>query len=123
MLIMAIRGIRGAITIDSDTPIDIKNSTKILIENILIENNIHIEDIASLIFSVTSDIKSEFPAVAIREMGWKYVPLMNFKEMEKDNALNLCIRVLMHWNTSKKQTNIKHVYLKGATILRPDLLD
>ena len=120
---MAIRGIRGAITIDSDTATNVKSATKSLVEKILMENHIEIEDIASLIFSVTSDIKSEFPAVAIREMGWKYVPLMNFKEMEKNSALNLCIRVLIHWNTREKQTNIKHIYLKGATILRPDLLD
>ena len=116
------RGVRGAITVELDVPIFIREATTLLIEEVLVKNNIIVEDIASILFTVTSDIKSEFPAVAVREMGLKYVPLLNFQEMEKENSLQRCIRILVHWNTQKTQDQIQHIYLREAKKLRPDLL-
>ena len=78
-------------------------------------------DIASILFTVTGDINSTFPAKAARELMWKNVPLMCAKEIEVPNAIPYCIRVLLHWNTDLTQTQITHVYLGDAKKLRPDL--
>jgi chorismate mutase len=117
-----VRGIRGATTVMKDTPEAVKQATKALVAQMINDNNVEIENLASVMFSVTSDICSEFPAVAVRELGWNDVPLLNFQEMDKQNALKMCIRVLMHWNTGQSQASINHVYLEGAKVLRPDLL-
>ena len=117
-----VRGIRGATTVMKDTPEAVKQATKVLVAKMLNDNSAEIEDLASVMFSVTPDIYSEFPAVAVRELGWKEVPLLNFQEMNKQNALKMCIRILMHWNTEQTQASMKHVYLEGAQVLRPDLL-
>ena len=116
------RGIRGAITIDSDTKEEIKSATVELLSEIIKQNEIDIEDISSLIFTVTKDIKADFPAKYARlELGFKYVPMMNFMEADIDGAIEKCIRVLLTANTSKKQDEIKHIYLRGAKNLRKDL--
>jgi len=83
-------------------------------------NGIDSQDVASAIFTVTSDIASVFPAAAARQLGWLDVPLLCGREMEMDNGLPLCIRILMHWNTEKSQQDIQHIYLNGAKSLRPD---
>ena len=80
------------------------------------------ENIASIIFTTTSDVFNEFPAVAAREiLSLHSVPLLNMQEIDNPNGLNSCIRILIHWNTDLNQDQIKHVYLNGATVLRTDL--
>ena len=116
------RGIRGAITIAADTKEEIKSATVELLEEIIKQNDIKIEDISFAIFTVTKDIKSDFPAKYARlEMGFKYVPMMNYLEADIDGAIEKCIRVMLNVNTEKKQDEIKHVYLRGAKNLRQDL--
>jgi chorismate mutase len=78
-------------------------------------------DIASALFTVTDDIASAYPALAARQMGWDLVPMMCTREIPVPGSLLLCIRVLVHWNTDKEQSAIKHVYLRDAVKLRPDL--
>ncbi|MGI5911494.1 MAG: chorismate mutase [Syntrophomonadaceae bacterium] len=116
-----LRGIRGATTIKKDSPEQVLQATRELLECIVSENKFDIEDIASVLFTVTSDIKSIFPAAAARSMGWDKVPLMCFQEIEVNDSLPLCIRVLLHINTDKSQQQIKHIYLKEARKLRLDL--
>lgn len=118
---MAVRGIRGAVTIDADQAEKVKEATRELLSSIQKENSLHPEDIASVLFTATPDIRSAFPAAAARAMGWNGVPLLCFQEIEVAGALPLCIRVLIHLNSDKPQDEIKHVYLKGARQLRPDL--
>jgi chorismate mutase len=69
------------------------------------------------------DLNAEFPAVAARELGWQYVPMMCCTEIGVPGALARCVRVMLHVNTSKTQAEIKHVYLREALRLRPDLLN
>lgn len=120
---MTIRGIRGATTVSSDNPDLILQATYKLLETILYENDdIQLEDIASVFFTTTEDIASAYPALAARQMGWDQVPMMCAREIPVPEGLPLCIRVLIHWNTDKEQQEINHVYLRDAVKLRPDLV-
>jgi chorismate mutase len=83
-------------------------------------NNIGTADIASAIFTVTSDLKSAFPAQAARQLGWTDVPLLCAQEIDVTNRLDRCIRILLHWNTDKSANEIIHIYINGAKVLRPD---
>ncbi|MGE7920247.1 chorismate mutase [Viridibacillus sp. NPDC093762] len=117
-----IRGVRGAITVQSDQAAIVLAETEKLIVEIVKANNIVAEDVASVVISTTPDIVSAFPAKAVRTMeGWSYVPVMCMHEMNVPNALPLCIRVLMHVNTEISQQAIRHIYLNDAVKLRPDL--
>lgn len=118
---MLVRGIRGATTIKEDTVEEVMQATRELLELIQSENNFAIEDIASALFTVTSDVRSVFPAAAARTIGWDKAPLLCFQEIEVPGSLPRCIRVLVHVNTDKSQQEIKHIYLKEAQSLRTDL--
>ena len=119
---MAIRGIRGAITVSADEPDLILQATRELLEEILAENpGMKLEDIGSAWFSVTEDLVSTFPAQGARQMGWGLVPMLCAREIPVPDSLPRVIRVLLHWNTDCKQSGITHVYLREAVKLRPDL--
>jgi chorismate mutase len=118
---MALRGIRGATTVTADTRDEILNKTGEMLETIIERNAIQVEDVASAIFSVTADLKSEFPAVAARKLGWIHTPLICTNEIDVTGSLKSCIRVLLHVNTDRSQDQIFHVYLHEAKKLRPDL--
>lgn len=79
------------------------------------------QDVASVIFTTTVDIDAEFPAMAARQLGWLDVPLLCSHELAVQGSIPLCIRVLIHWNTDKRQEEIQHVYIRDAKRLRPDL--
>jgi chorismate mutase len=117
---MYCRGIRGATTADANTPDAILGATRELLLLIIQENDLDSADIGSAIFTTTPDLYAEFPALAARELGWHDVALMCGHEMNVPGALRSCIRVLIHWNTPKTQTEIQHVYIRGARSLRPD---
>jgi len=119
---MAVRGIRGAITISHDDHAQVVSATGELLKAIIQANpNLQPEDIASILITVTHDISSEFPAKAIRLLGWVNVPMLCCQEIPVPGSLPLCIRVLIHWNTDQDQSSIQHVYLQDALTLRPDL--
>lgn len=121
---MTTRGIRGATTIESDTKENVLSATRELLEAILTSNpDLKTDDIASAFFTVTDDIASAYPALAARQMGWGLVPMMCAREISVTGSLHLCIRVLIHWITDKSQGEIKHVYLREAVRLRPDLVN
>lgn len=120
---MTIRGIRGATTVSADDPDLILQGTRELLEAILDENEgMRPEDVASAIFTLTGDLNSAFPAQAARQMGWELVPMMCAREIPVPGSLPYVIRVLVHWNTEVPQSEIKHVYLRDAVTLRPDLI-
>jgi chorismate mutase len=120
---MTIRGIRGATTVSADQPDLILQATRELLEAILDENaGMSPEDVSSAIFTVTDDLVSTFPAQAARQMGWELVPMLCAREIPVPNSLPRVIRVLVLWNTELPQSEIKHVYLRDAVKLRPDLI-
>ena len=117
-----VRGVRGAITIRHDDPLEILTATRGLLESLLEKNpTMTCDNMASILFTVTEDIVSVYPAQAAREMGWLQVPLMCAREVPVTNSLQFCIRVMVHWNTDLPQEDINHVYLGEAASLRPDL--
>ncbi|HNR87185.1 MAG TPA: chorismate mutase [Spirochaetota bacterium] len=118
---MAVRGIRGATTVDANTREDILTRTTELLERLVALNGVELEDVASAIFSVTDDVSAEFPAVAARRLGWIYTPLFCTREIGVPGSLSSCIRVLLHVNSDKRQEEMVHVYLHQARSLRPDL--
>jgi chorismate mutase len=118
---MPVRGIRGATTVKNNSKVEIVSSTEELLKELVAANKIKIEDIASAVFSVTGDLNAEFPAVAARNLGWLYTPLLCTYEIDVPGSVKKCVRVLLHVNTGRKQSQITNVYLWGAKVLRPDL--
>lgn len=114
------RGVRGATTVESVDREAVLRATRELLALMIRANGIETEDVASALFTTTTDITSVFPATAARQLGWLDVPLMCGHEMSVDGALTRCIRVLVHWNTTTPQHAIRHVYLREARSLRPD---
>lgn len=115
------RGVRGATTVESDDREEILLATRQLLALMIRQNGIDSSDIASALFTVTNDLTTEFPALAARQLGWLEVPLLCGYEITVAGSLPRCIRVLLHWNTDKKQSEIRHIYLHDALKLRPDL--
>ena len=114
--------IRGAITIEENTIEEIRINTINLLEQILKENNISIDDCASIIFTATKDITKAYPAKFAREIGFVNCSLMCVQEMFVENSLGLCIRVMVTINKEEKDFKPKNIYLNEAKKLRPDLI-
>ena len=117
---MRCRGIRGATTVDENSPDAILAATTELLTELVRANNLQLEDIASAFFTTTTDLDAEFPAVAANRLGWRDVALLCGHEMNVPGSLRQCLRVLLHVNTEKGQQELVHVYLRGAKDLRPD---
>ncbi len=117
------RGIRGATTVTENTAEAIAEATRDLLQQIIKANAVRVEDIASVFFSTTPDLNAEFPALAARQLGavWHDVALMCGHEMAVPHGMKMCLRVLIHWNTTRRADEIQHVYIRGAVNLRPDL--
>lgn len=116
------RGVRGAITLSNNTKEAIKEGVSELLNEMLKNNQINIEDISFAIFTLTNDINADFPAKYARlNCGFDKVPMMCYHELEVENGLKKCLRILLSINTNKTQAEIRHVYLKDAKILREDL--
>jgi len=115
-----LRAIRGAISVDRDAPAAIYDATRELLSAIVARNAVATDDIISVIFTVTPDLRSAFPALAARQMGWLDVPLLCTMEIPVPGALERCIRVLLHVETTRPRAQVQHVYLRAAEVLRPD---
>ncbi len=118
---LKLRGIRGAIALKENSGECILDATKELLSKMLEENQVDIDDIASIFFTATDDLNAEFPAYAARQMGLSKVPLLCAREMHVPSGMESLIRILIHVNTEKTQEQIKHQYLGETTHLRPDL--
>lgn len=118
---MLVRGFRGATTVDANTREAILDATAELLEELVRANDIQRDHVASIIFTTTPDLNAEFPAVAARNAGWTDIALMCGHEMSVPGSLPRCVRILMHVNTELAADQVKHIYLREATRLRPDL--
>ncbi|TDT61880.1 chorismate mutase [Fonticella tunisiensis] len=115
--------IRGAITVDRDEKEEIIKSSEELLLKIINSNGISIGDIISVIFTCTKDLCSAYPAVGARNIGITKAGIMCLQEMYVENSLEKCIRVMLLVNGDKNQSDVKHIYLKKAVSLRPDLME
>jgi chorismate mutase len=118
-----VRGLRGATTVDADTVAQVTERSQELMRQLMLRNDLSEDDIVSALFTATADVRSTFPATAIREIGFGAVPLLCAAEIAVPGAMPLCIRVLLHVHTTKSKEEIHHVYLHGAQGLRDDLPD
>ena len=120
---MCIRGVRGAITVESDRAETILLATRALLEAIHEANpGLVPDDLASAFFTLTDDLSAAYPAQAARDLGWTQVPMLCSREIPVPGSLPRTVRVLLHWNTSLAPEEIQHVYLGEAVQLRPDLI-
>ncbi len=119
---MALRALRAATTVDGDTSKDIESRTVEMVKALMDRNQLSADDLISILFSVTSDITALAPAAAVRSLGIVDVPLLCVREMELEDSPNLCIRMLVHIETDKDRSSMRHTYLHGAAVLRPDLV-
>ena len=118
---MLVRGVRGATTVEANSVEAILEATRELLEAMLKANEVDVEYVASAFFTTTPDLNAEFPALAARRLGWTNVALMCGHEMNVPGSLPMCLRILLHVNTDKPADGLKHVYLRGARVLRPDI--
>lgn len=117
------RGIRGAITVEENSVDAVKSAVIELFSEIRKSNNFKSEDISHIIFTMTKDLNCIYPAKIAREefQDLQYSPMMCVQELDIENSLAKCLRILIVINTDLAQTQVKHVYLKGAEKLRKDL--
>ena len=118
-----VRAVRGATTVDADTPEAITERVVDLLRLILDRNELVEDDLISILFTATEDITSTFPATAARSMGLGAVPLICARELSVVGSVQRCIRVMLHVTTDRPRDQIHHVYLEGAQGLRDDLPD
>lgn len=118
---MAVRAVRGATQLEVDEREHLLERVTELITKVLNANELKPDDLISVLFTATGDLNSEFPAVAGRQLGLSDVPLICAKEMDVPGSLPRVVRVMMHTETDRSRDKIQHVYLHGATALRPDL--
>jgi monofunctional chorismate mutase, gram positive type, clade 1 len=116
-----LRALRGAITVDSDDATLVLDATRELLHEMVELNALEPQQVISVIFTTTPDLTSAFPACAARELGWHDVALLCMSEIPVPGALPLCVRVLMHVELDVAAGRGRHVYLRGAARLRPDL--
>lgn len=115
---MLTKGIRGAITVDNNSESAIKEATLELLQEMISQNSIKVENISHVIFTLTEDINTAFPAKFARlDLGWQDVAMMCFHELNVPNSLPKCLRTLIVLNCDDNFTP-KFVYLKGAKHLR-----
>jgi len=115
-----LRGLRGATTATANTSEAILEATEELLSALQETNGFAPEDVESAIFTSSPDLTAEYPARAARRLGWIDVPLLGAAEVPVPTGLQRCIRVLLHFYTTKPQSALKHTYLRGAAALRPD---
>jgi chorismate mutase len=118
---MTVRAARGAIKVAEDTSPCVLAATERLVDSMLERNEATGDDLISMLFTVTDDISSVFPAEAARRMGLGLVPLMCAREIPVAGSMPLVVRVLMHLHTDRSQNEMEAVYLDGAESLRDDL--
>ena len=116
-----VRALRGATTVDEDTPAQVTERTQALLAAMVARNGVEHADIISVLFTATDDIHCMFPAMAARAIGFGDVPLLCARELDIDGAQGRCIRVMMHVETTRDRALLHHVYLEGARGLRDDL--
>ena len=118
---MAVRAVRGATQLDEDTREHMLDRVAEMVLDVMASNDLEVDDFISVIFTATSDLVSEFPAYAARQLGLTDVPLMCAGEIAVPGAMPRVVRLLAHVETDLPRAQIVHAYLRGAAALRRDL--
>ena len=118
---MAVRAIRGAVQVDANEAAAILEGTSELVTEVMARNQLIPADVISVVFSATTDLNAEFPALAARKLGFQDVPLLCCAEIDVPGAMPRVVRLMMHVETAAPREGIQHVYLRGAAALRLDI--
>ena len=116
-----VRAVRGATTVERDEAMLVCDATRELLDEMLARNGATADDVISAVFTVSPDLRSEFPARAARDLGWEHVAMLCTTEMPVPGAIERCVRVMLHVELPGSQRDVKHAYLRNAAVLRPDL--
>jgi chorismate mutase len=118
---VTVRAIRGATQVEADDRTLILEATAELVTEVMARNELTTDDVISVVFTATPDLRAEFPALAARKLGFHEVPLLCAAEVAVPHALPRVIRLLAHIETDRPRSEMQHVYLRGATALRLDI--
>ncbi|HET7684489.1 MAG TPA: chorismate mutase [Marmoricola sp.] len=118
---MSVRAIRGATQLETDSREQVLDRVSELVLEVMAANGLVVEDFISVVFTATSDVVSEFPAYAARQLGFGEVPLLCARELEIEGSMPRVVRLLAHVETDLPRAEVTHVYLHGAASLRSDL--
>jgi len=118
---VAVRAVRGAVQVASDDRAEILEATTELVTEVMARNDLSTDDVISVLFTATSDLTAEFPALAARKLGFQEVPLLCASEINVPGAMPRVVRLMMHIETDKPRSRVQHVYLRGAAALRLDI--
>ena len=119
---MALRGIRGATTVASNTKEEIWRAAQLLMTKVMSANQLNVDQIGAAIFSSTEDLTAAFPTTGVRQLPtFAIIPLFDTRQLAVEDSLPRCIRLLLLVDVDKSAKEIRHVYLEGAEKLRPDL--
>ena len=118
----SVRAFRGATQLSADTKAEMREAVIELLQEILKANSISNDDLISILFTATPDLQSDFPAAGVRELGLVDLPLICAQELDVKGSLPRTIRLLIHANSSLTRSEVTHKYLRGAVVLRPDLI-
>jgi chorismate mutase len=118
---VAVRAVRGATQLDEDAHEHMLDRVAEMVLDSMAANGLEVDDFISVIFTATSDLVSEFPAYAARQLGFGEVPLLCARELEIERSMPRVVRMLAHVETDLPRADITHVYLHGAAALRTDL--
>lgn len=120
---MAVRALRGAITVDADEPAEIRKRTIDMLTVLFERNGLELDDVISILFTATTDLRSLPPAAAARAFGLTDIPLLCAQEMDVDGGLGMCVRLMLHVESDVAKDELRHVFLRGAVSLRPELAE
>lgn len=118
---MSVRAVRGATQLESDTRDHMLDRVAEMVRDVMKSNDLEVDDFISIIFTATSDLNSEFPAYAARQLGFGDVPLICARELEIEGSMPRVVRMMAHIETDLDRREVTHVYLHGAAALRRDL--
>jgi chorismate mutase len=118
---VAVRAIRGAVQVEANESAAILEGTSELVTEVMARNQLTPADVISVVFSATTDLNAEFPALAARKLGFQDVPLLCCSEIAVPNAMPRVVRLMMHVETDAPRSAVQHVYLRGAATLRLDI--
>ena len=118
---MPVRAIRGAVQVDANEREAIIEGTAELVAEVMTRNDLVPDDVISVLFTATTDLTAEFPALAARKNGFHDVPLLCATEIDMPNAMPRVVRLMMHVESDRPRSQMRHVYLRGAAALRLDI--
>lgn len=120
---MPVRALRAATTLDVDAADHMVERVKAMVHELFERNGLVPDDLISIFVTATPDLASLHPATAVRAYGLPGVPLLGAQELVVEGSLGRCVRLLVHVETERARSDLRHVFLEGAVVLRPDLAD